>query len=167
MGLRDARIDEEAAFDAAVRRESQRLWVLALSILRDQGEAEDAVQETLTKGWMSRRSLDFSTAGPWFTRVCVNHCISRGRRLRAGGWGQREGSSEPVTAAEGDIRADVVDMARAYRSLSVRQRAAITLNYRHGYSIAECAELMGCRPGTVRSHLARGLATLRKEMSDE
>jgi DNA-directed RNA polymerase specialized sigma24 family protein len=57
-------------------------------------------------------------------------------------------------------------MDRAYRHLSLRQRAAITLNYRHGYSVEECAGFMGCRPGTVRTHVARGLATLRKELGE-
>ena len=44
--------------------------------------------------------------------------------------------------------------------LSLKQRAAITLNYRHGYSVDECAVFMGCRPGTVRAHIARGLADI-------
>jgi hypothetical protein len=54
-------------------------------------------------------------------------------------------------------------MDRAYRRLSKKQRAAISLNYAHGYSVDECALFMGCRPGTVRTHLERGLATLRKD----
>jgi DNA-directed RNA polymerase specialized sigma24 family protein len=58
-------------------------------------------------------------------------------------------------------------MDRAYRRLSLRQRAAITLNYRHGYSVEECAVFMGCSPGSVRTHLARGLATLRRELGDD
>jgi DNA-directed RNA polymerase specialized sigma24 family protein len=58
-------------------------------------------------------------------------------------------------------------MDRAYRRLSRKQRAAITLNYRHGYSVEECAVFMGCRPGTVRTHLERGLAALRKELRDD
>lgn len=165
--LRSTEIDQSEAFDAAVARESHRLWILALSILRDQGEAEDAVQETLVKGWMSRRSLgDFASAGPWLTRVCVNHCLSRGRRLRMGGRIHREGPDHSAFAPYAEIGGDLIDLERAFRRLSVKQRAAVTLNYRHGYSIDECADIMGCRPGTVRSHLARGLATLRKEMSD-
>ena len=48
-----------------------------------------------------------------------------------------------------------------------KQRAAIALNYRHGYSVDECAVFMGCRAGTVRTHLERGLAKLRKELKDD
>jgi DNA-directed RNA polymerase specialized sigma24 family protein len=71
-----------------------------------------------------------------------------------------------VSRGDANTAAEFVDMDRAYRRLSLRQRAAITLNYRHGYSIDECAVFMGCRPGTVRAHLARGLVTLRKELAD-
>jgi DNA-directed RNA polymerase specialized sigma24 family protein len=64
----------------------------------------------------------------------------------------------------GERDAERVDMDRAYRRLSNKQRAAITLNYHHGYSVDECAVFMGCRPGTVRTHIERGLAALRKEL---
>jgi RNA polymerase sigma-70 factor (ECF subfamily) len=61
---------------------------------------------------------------------------------------------------------DPVDPAldQACRQLTVQQRAVITLHYHYGYSLDECASLMGCRPGTVRSHLARALATLRRKL---
>ena len=157
----------ELAFEALVATDARRLYTLALSILRDDGEAEDAVQETLLKAWRSWPSIRDSDHLPrWLTRVCVNYCTSVRRSLRArggpplelfeaaGSWG---GQSSP---------AEIIDVDRAYRRLSIRQRAAITLNYGYGYSVEESADLMGCRPGTVRTHVARGLASLRKELDD-
>ena len=47
-----------------------------------------------------------------------------------------------------------------------KQRAAMFLHYHHGYSIDECADLMSCRAGSVRTHLARALASMRKEMAN-
>jgi RNA polymerase sigma factor (sigma-70 family) len=158
----------ERTFEAVAVPDARRLFTLALSILRDDGEAEDAVQETLLKAWRSWDSVSrMERPAAWLTRVCVNHCISRRRMLRSRGW-------PPLTLVEDDAAAgmsrpaaDLMDMERAYRRLSLKQRAAITLNYRHGYSIDECAAFMGCRPGTVRTHLARALATLRKELGDD
>ena len=57
-----------------------------------------------------------------------------------------------------------LDLDRCYRRLSRQQRAVVTLHYQYGYTIDECATLIGCQPGTARSHLARALASLRKEL---
>jgi RNA polymerase sigma factor (sigma-70 family) len=156
-------------YESVVGSETRRLYWLALSILDDAGEAEDSVQETLLKAWRSWESvsrMDQPTA--WLTRVCVNYCLNRRRLLRSRGWpplGLAEGTESPRPGWGTD--AESIDMNRAYRRLSAKQRAAITLNYRHGYSVDECAAFMGCRPGTVRTHLERGLATLRKELKDD
>jgi len=156
----------DQTFEAIAIPDARRLYSLALSILRDEGEAEDAVQETLLKAWRSWDSVSrMDRPAAWLTRVCVNHCISRRRHLRARGWPPLALIAE-ATSPNAVQAGDLIDVDRAYRQLSLRQRAAITLNYRHGYSVDECAAFMGCRPGTVRAHLARGLATLRKELGD-
>lgn len=74
------------------------------------------------------------------------------------------------TAADHERWQDVrpiadLDLARAYAQLSKQQRAAVALHYFYGYTLDECAELLGNRPGTVRSHIARALATLRQAVS--
>ena len=63
--------------------------------------------------------------------------------------------------------AEAIDMDRAIRRLSIKQRAALALTKGHGHSVEEAAALMGCSPGSVRTHIARGLAGLRREMTDE
>ncbi len=158
----------ERTFEAVAVSDARRLFTLALSILRDDGEAEDAVQETLLKAWRSWASVStMERPASWLTRVCVNHCISRRRLLRSRGWPPLTLMEDEAVAGLGRPAADLMDMERAYRRLSLKQRAAITLNYRHGYSVEECAVFMGCSPGTVRTHVARGLATLRKELGDD
>jgi DNA-directed RNA polymerase specialized sigma24 family protein len=77
----------EPTFQAVAVPGARRLYSLALSILRDEGEAEDAVQETLLKAWRSWDSVSrMERPVGWLTRVCVNHCISRRRHLRSRGW---------------------------------------------------------------------------------
>lgn len=158
----------ERGFEAVVTADVRRLYSLALSILDDAGEAEDAVQETLVKAWREWDSLSrMGRPGAWLTRVCVNYSISRRRMLRSRGLPLPGLIDREARSAGGEYDAERIDMDRAYRRLSKKQRAAIALNYHHGYSVDECAVFMGCQPGTVRTHLERGLATLRRELKDD
>lgn len=155
--------DRRHEFEAAVRQDGRRLFGLAYSILRDHGDAEDAVQETMVRAWKAWDSVDdVDRRGAWLTRICVNHCLRRRRQL-----GRVLGAviGEHVEASPAGTGTDLA-IDQACRRLTRQQRAVVTLHYCYGYSLDECAHLMSCRPGTVRSHLARALTTLRRELSD-
>lgn len=155
----------QADMESLLKSEPQRLFGIAVTILRDAGEAEDAVQEALTTAWSRQATLrDPASARAWLTRICVNHCLSRRRRLRSLPltFGAVRDKPLPPWQFEGRL----LDLDRAFTTLTIRQRTAVVLFYHHGYSIAECAALMACAPGSVRSHLARSLVKLRKEMTD-
>jgi RNA polymerase sigma-70 factor (ECF subfamily) len=162
----------DQGFEAVALSQARRLYGLAFSILGDSAEAEDAVQESLVLAWRSwDRLRDESARSAWLTRICVNHCIRRRGLLSRLPW--PSGSRDEVVpqafeaarwAAHAAADPRVARISEAFDRLSVRQRAVLTLHYHHGYSLDECAALMRCRPGTARSHLARGLASLREEL---
>ena len=162
----------DQGFETVALSQARRLYGLAFSILGDSAEAEDAVQESLVLAWRSWDQVrDAAARSAWLTRICVNHCIRRRGLLSRLPWpsgGRDEVVPEAfeaarwAAAAANDPRA--ARIGEAFDRLSVRQRAVLTLHYHHGYSLDECAALMRCRPGTVRSHLARGLASLREEL---
>ena len=141
--------------------ELPRLMALAYSILRDRDQASDAVQDTAEhamRSWGSLRERDRRAA--WLSTICVRQALRRARverRQRLVRWRQR-----PDAAS--DLQASDVDLERALRRLSVRQRAVVGLHYVYGYSLDEVAAALGCRPGTARSHLNRALVTLRQHM---
>ncbi len=177
LELAYAALPPEAAFDAVFAREKTRLYHLALSVLHDRAEAEDAVQETMWRAWKAWSSVrDESKRSAWLTKICLHHCFRRKRRLdRSAPWD----TTDPVAADAGRLPGQPVgaaasagravhdpDLDRAYRKLPPKQRAAIVLHYHHGYSIEQTAAVMGCRAGTVRTHVQRALATLRKELGD-
>jgi RNA polymerase sigma factor (sigma-70 family) len=160
------RVESDRAFEEAVLPERRRLYGLALIITRDASAAEDAVQETLFAAWRSWAKVrDPEHPGGWLTRICVRQCLRR-RQFDAP---TRFADASLSAHAQGDAAfgGDLVDFDRAFGLLTARQRAAFTLHVRYGYTVAESAALMGCRPGTARSHLGRAVATLRKEMSHE
>ena len=157
----------EADYEAAVRLEGRRLYAMALSILGDAGEAEDALQETMERAWRSwSRLRDPSKRSAWLATICVRRCFVLRRRLRV----VRRGDSidAPGGPDIGVLSRQVdVDLVRALDTLSNRQRAVIALHYMYGYTLDECAPVMGCGRGTVRTHLFRALTTLRGQLSHD
>ncbi len=157
----------EGEFSAAVRPQVRRLYAIAYSILRDRGEADDAVQETMVKAWQRWDTIrDEKAISGWLTKICVNHCLRRRENLVTR-WRHSE-LDERTTPARGEMPGQrMLDLDSAYRRLSPQQRAVIALTYHHGYTVDEAADLMGCRRGTAASHLGRALATLREALRDE
>lgn len=149
--------------DAYLAKEARALFGLALSILRDRHEAEDAVQDTMEIAWKSGSSVrDEERQSAWLKKVCLRRCLRVRRGLM-----RRLFLSDiaPVQAQPIDPVDPTLD--RACGELTRQQRAVITLHYHYGYSLDECATLMDCRPGTARSHLAHALATLRRQLGDD
>jgi RNA polymerase sigma factor (sigma-70 family) len=148
-------------FEAAVHAESGRLFAVAYSILRDPQEAQDAVQETMELAWRSWATLrDPLKRSAWLRQICVRRAIRTRKRLLPRLWLADTVDVRGQPPEEPDL-----DLDRCYRRLSRKQRAVVALHYEYGYSIDECAALIGCQPGTARSHLARALASLRKELN--
>jgi RNA polymerase sigma-70 factor (ECF subfamily) len=158
--------ERRQALEHLVAAQQRRLFHIALAIVRDPGEAEDAVQESFLIAWRRWDTVrDEEKREAWVTTICVHHCFRRRRKFLRWTLGSR---SETAAAAEHvRFQGRLLDLDRAQAKLSPQQRAALVLSYQHGYSADQCAALMGISGGTVRSHLARALATLRKEMRDD
>jgi RNA polymerase sigma-70 factor (ECF subfamily) len=153
--------------ESALLVEGRRLYAIALAILRDAGEAEDAVQETMELAWRSRSSLrSEGSRAAWLTRICIRHSLHRRRRWFKAGRVAGDASMALLAPLAPFVPRDV-DLDRAVGRLSAQQRAVVALHYGSGYTMDECAALMGCRPGTARSHLARALASLREDLRDD
>jgi RNA polymerase sigma factor (sigma-70 family) len=69
------------------------------------------------------------------------------------------------THAEPEI-VDRLVLRQALMKLPVRQRTVIVLRYYEARSEDEIAEVLGCRPGTVKSHAARAIARMRELLPD-
>jgi RNA polymerase sigma factor (sigma-70 family) len=90
----------------------------------------------------------------------VNGCRSYGRR-RAREHRHRVADVEPVVFDAGAIA-----VREALQVLTPRQRAAVILRYFEDLPEREIAEVLGCRPGTVKSLLSRSIAKLKESLDD-
>lgn len=136
----------EARYTALVR--------LAYLLTGSPAVAEELVQEAFIsthRGWERVRQ-----PAAYVRTAVVNGVRSWGRRA------QLEDVRRPTSTAFAHQEPD--ELWDALATLLPRQRAAIVLRFYEDLPDDEIARLLGCRPGTVRTAVHRGLAALRKEI---
>lgn len=135
---------------------------LAYLMTGDRQLAEDLVQDAFVK--LAGRLVhlrDPDAFDAYLRRTIVNLANSHFRHQRVARAYLERTAAEPRPSAEppGTGRRD--ELWADLQRLPVRQRTAIVLRIYEDLSERRVAEIMGCRPGTVRSLLSRGLAELR------
>ena len=149
-----------------VERHYAELYRYALSVLRDEPAAEDAVQEAFERafGALGRYPairLRAMRLRPWMYRITLN--VTRNRLRR-----RREVTVEEVSdlagGGTGRDREGVMDVLAALARLPERQRTAVTLRYLQDLPYAEICGVTGWPEGTAKTLVRRGLARLRKLM---
>lgn len=145
-------------WETLVTQNENRLYRAALAILGDPQEAEDAVQDAFVR-FLERAPEHMENAGAWLMRVLMNGCKSRLRLA----W-RRVGPLPDTLAAPGpEEREELEELF----SLPPGDRAVIHLHYYEGWSTDEIAQMLGQRPGTVRSRLSRSRERLRRLLEKE
>lgn len=144
-------------WEALVTQNENRLYRAALAILGDPHEAEDAVQDAFVR-YLEKAPGQLENPSAWLTRVLVNGCKSRLRLA----W-RRVGPLPETLPAPGPEELEELEELFA---LPPEDRAVIHLHYYEGYSTGEIAQMLSCRPGTVRSRLSRARERLRKLLEE-
>jgi RNA polymerase sigma-70 factor (sigma-E family) len=127
--------------------------------------AEDITQDVLVRAhakWARIGSLD--APEQYVKRMVVNEFLSWRRRRAARVVPLSRDSLATITPAVPDpagAHGDRDAILRTIAALPPRQRAAVALRYYEDLDDEQIAEILGCRPVTVRSHISRALATLR------
>lgn len=153
-------MEQTGRLEALVAQHENTLFRAALAILGDVPEAEDAVQDTFLRYLEKRPEFhDENHARVWLLKVTANGCKSRLRKRK------RHPAEQllDIYPAKEDSR----ELVEAILALPANQRAAVHLHYYQGYSTEEIAAILGQRPGTVRSHLFRARAALRRYLTEE
>jgi RNA polymerase sigma-70 factor (ECF subfamily) len=154
---------DREAFRVLVVETSDRMYAIATRILRDGDLAEDALQSALITAWRQLPTLrDPERFDAWLRRLVVHACYAEARRRRTWAANVRvlpvDGPAAIDTLVSVDDR-DALD--RAFRRLSVEQRAVFVLHHHTGLSLVEIAETLGVPAGTARSRLHYATRALR------
>jgi RNA polymerase sigma-70 factor (ECF subfamily) len=172
-----------AAFERLMRRHNRRLFRLARATLRDDAEAEDALQEAYLA---AHRALPGfrgeSSLATWLSRLVTNECLGRLRKrsrreniipigsLDADG-PQEAGMSETHPADAPDtmlVRAQMRSLLeRKLDALPVAFRGVFVLRAVEEMSVEETAECLGIPEATVRTRYFRARSLLREALAQE
>ena len=154
---------DREAFDSLARLVGDRCMAIAVRILRDADLAEDAVQVSLITAWRELRGLrDPERFEPWLHRILTRACYAGARHRKRWDEGIRLLPIEPVHGRDDYLTVDDRDqLERAFRRLTVQQRAVLVFHYHLGLSIAEVADRIGIPVGTAKSRLHHAVRALR------
>jgi RNA polymerase sigma-70 factor (ECF subfamily) len=175
---------DHQAFEALMRRHNGRLFRAARAILKDDAEAEDAVQDAYLDAY--RHMADFrgdSQVGTWLVRIAVNQALMRLRKHKRESVvvsfdrpepedsntsmeQLRDEKSESPMAAT--LRAEIRRLLeRRIDELPMAFRSVFVLREVEEMSVEETAAALGIPSATVRTRLFRARALLRQALARE
>ena len=146
---------------------------LAIRVLRDQGLAEDAVQEAFLAVWRgaARFVPERGKASTWILTLVHRRAVDlvrREERRRAEPLPDAEpADATPPADDELWLRLERERVQGALAKLPDRQREALELAYYGGFTQSELAERLGEPIGTIKSRMFTGLAHLRELLEGE
>ena len=179
LAARIARHDH-AAFEALMRRHNGKLFRVARAILRDDGEAEDALQDAYVDAY--RHIGDFrggSQLVTWLTRIVINHSLMRLRRQK------RDRVVVPIDRRGDDRELPEIDvrdrrsespsdallrgeirriLERRIDELPVAFRTVFVMRDVEDMTVQETADCLSIPSATVRTRLFRARALLRQAL---
>ena len=152
--------DPAAEFSSRLDRSVDRTFRLAVVMLGNREDAEDAVEDAALRAWQHFTSLrDHDRFDAWFSRIVVNVCRDRLR--------ERRGRPATLTfdpPSSFDPIGESVERAALYGALArltPDHRAVVALHYLEGLTVDQIADRIGVRAGTVKSRIHYGVSELR------
>lgn len=162
--------DRERLFRAFVNSHRERAVRLAWRLTGgDTAAAEDVVQDAFCKVYKALPEFrEESSLATWYYRTLVRqaHKYRRWRAVRERWsrlWNEETPNPSPGEPPDPNLRQRI---ARALDHLPPGQREAFVLVHLEGFTVSEAAELLKKSPGTIKSHLHRGLQALRAALAD-
>ncbi len=136
-----------------------RLYRVALCMLRNDADVQDALQETVLKAWEKRHTLrNEAYFGTWVTRIAINTCKQMYRQ------NQRIVLMDELP--ETPTTSDGITLKMLIECLPDKLRLPFVLYYSEGMDTAEVAGALHLTATAVRSRIHRAKIILRKELVD-
>jgi RNA polymerase sigma-70 factor (ECF subfamily) len=172
--IQAAQSGDHEAFAELCRRHGRIARQRILAIVRNQEDAEDAMQETLLRAYINlknfRQACKFST---WITAIGTNAALTVIRKKKS----RRESDIEPYSDPVWDMadqapdpehriaKTQIILLLRGeLHDLPQKMREAVSSYYGHDYSLQEAADTLGISIAAVKSRLSRGRRSLKSSL---
>lgn len=166
------RLRDSDALDSLFERYSRLVLGIALRILRDHGEAEDAVQETFFYLYKKADLFDSAkgSARAWIVQIAFHRAVDRKQYLGRRGFyvGTEVDPVHDTLTGATDLDREIgtkinrTQLERAFSELPEAQRRTLEMFYFDGLDLREIAEELNDALGNIRHHYYRGLERLRR-----
>ncbi|MBQ2348697.1 MAG: RNA polymerase sigma factor [Clostridia bacterium] len=144
-------------FSQKVLDSEQMLYRLSMSMLKNNADCEDAVQQTILTAYKKLSSLKneefFRT---WITRILINECNKILKKRN------RTAPIEVIENRTDDTFIHNIEIKEAIISLSPKLRVVILMKYSEGFSITEISKALKIPEGTVKSRLSQAKKKLKE-----
>jgi RNA polymerase sigma-70 factor (ECF subfamily) len=169
--LRAGRAGDLAALEALLALHKRALHALCYGILGQAEDAEDAVQETFLRALRALPGFRGDAAlRTWLSRIAVNVCLKwKAARLPTRPWDGEDPDRPAPTPSPESVALCRMEILEALAALSPRRRAVLLLKELEGWSVAEIAGALRCRPKQIEYELyqARRALAIWRRAADE
>jgi RNA polymerase sigma-70 factor (ECF subfamily) len=174
--VRRIRAGETALFEVLVRRYNQRLFRVARAILKDEGEAEDVMQQAYVNAFTNLHRFEGRARfGTWLTKIAVYEALGRlrrrGRFEEVDAMSESHGktmellTSKDRSPEDEALRRELrMILESSFDALPEIYRCVFLLRDVEAVSTTEAAETLGITEDTVKTRLHRARALLRHEL---
>jgi RNA polymerase sigma-70 factor (ECF subfamily) len=167
-----------AAFDEIMRQHQRRVYRVIYLLVRDHDTADTLTQECFLRAYLKRNS--FRGEGrieSWLLRIAVNLVRDHSKNRRASFWKRLVGLDTEVSNGPSSpkfesrqpsperillAREELQTMCSVLSALSPQQRAIFSLRFAEEMSLAQIADVLDLKVGTVKAQLARATGKLRE-----
>ena len=180
--VRRALTRDAAAFRVIMQSHNRRLYRIARSILRNNADAEDAVQEAYVSAFTKLASYrGEATLASWLCRIVINESLGRMRRKRStmdlALLEQRRGDAQIIPFPQSTPNDDpertmaqrqIIELVeQATDNLPEPFRLVFVTRVIEGMSVEETSELLGIKPETIKTRLHRARQLVRDQLEKE
>ena len=166
---------QTALYEVLMRRHNERVYRAARSIVRDEDEAEDVMQQAYVNAYVNLRQFDrrakFST---WLTKIAINEALGRARkrgRYDAVDFTEEENQAVERQPSNNPEHEAFAGELRSLLEASIDElpdglREVFMLREVDGLNTAETADCLGVSEDVVKTRLSRSRAALRSQLAE-